>query len=83
MVEKPASPLAKTSALAISCLLIAALVWSIVGQLDIFASASGQVIVSSRSKVIEPFVQGEVEEILVKEGDRVHQGDVLIKLKPN
>ncbi|WMN99778.1 HlyD family secretion protein [Vibrio parahaemolyticus] len=82
MVEKPASPLAKTSALAISSLLIAALVWSIVGKLDIFASASGQVIVSSRSKVIEPFVQGEVEEILVKEGDRVHQGDVLIKLNP-
>ncbi|HAS6938095.1 HlyD family type I secretion periplasmic adaptor subunit [Vibrio parahaemolyticus] len=82
VVEKPASPLAKTSALAISSLLIAALVWSIVGKLDIFASASGQVIVSSRSKVIEPFVQGEVEEILVKEGDRVHQGDVLIKLNP-
>lgn len=82
VVEKPPSPLAKTSALAISSFLIAALIWSIVGKLDIFASASGQVIVSSRSKVIEAFVQGEVQEILVKEGDHVRQGDVLIKLNP-
>ncbi|EEW07481.1 HlyD family type I secretion periplasmic adaptor subunit [Vibrio mimicus] len=82
IIERPPSPYATTSALSIAILMVAAIVWAIVGKLDIHASATGQVIVSSRSKVIEPFVQGEVAEILVKEGERVNEGETLISLNP-
>lgn len=82
VVERPAPPWTRRTALAISSLLIAVLVWSIVGQLDIHAAAAGRVIVSSHSKVIQPLVQGEIVAINVRDGQKVESGDVLIQLNP-
>jgi len=82
VVERPAPPWTRRTALAISSLLIAVLVWSIVGQLDIHAAAAGRVIVSSHSKVIQPLVQGEIAAINVRDGQKVKSGDILIQLNP-
>ncbi|MFA0037674.1 HlyD family type I secretion periplasmic adaptor subunit [Vibrio sp. 10N.261.52.A1] len=82
VVERPASPLARTSAMLITLLLVGTLIWSIVGQLGIHASATGQVIVSGRSKFVQPVSQGEVQDILVKDGQHVEKGEILIRLNP-
>ncbi|WP_321150916.1 HlyD family type I secretion periplasmic adaptor subunit, partial [Aeromonas jandaei] len=82
VVERPPSPLAITSALVITLSLLTALAWSVFGKLDIHASAMGQVIVSSRTKVIQSVIPGEVVGINVSEGQSVKKGDVLIRLNP-
>lgn len=82
IVERPPSPFAVRSALLMTFTLLAVLTWSILGQLDIHASASGQVIVSSRTKVVQPWAQGEVISIEVHDGEHVNQNDVLIRLNP-
>jgi len=82
VIEKPASPWARRSALAITALLISTLAWSVIGRLDIHASAQGKVMISSHSKVIQPFDQGEVQFINVRDGQSVQQGDILVQLNP-
>ncbi|MBV6322473.1 HlyD family type I secretion periplasmic adaptor subunit [Duganella violaceipulchra] len=81
ILHRPASPWARGVALSLALLLLLALVWAIVGRLDIHASAAGQVIASSRSKVIQPLEQAEVVAIRVGDGQRVKAGQVLLDLK--
>src|SRR5205823_2917844 len=49
---------------------------------DIVATASGRVIPTGRSKVIQPLEGGVVRAIHVQNGDAVKAGDVLIELDP-
>ena len=61
--------------------LIAFLVgWALVGQLDIVAVAEGKLVPSNYLKIVQPSEPGIVKEILVKEGDRVHAGQVLMRM---
>ncbi|WP_114787067.1 HlyD family type I secretion periplasmic adaptor subunit [Vibrio tetraodonis] len=82
VIEKPPSPWSRRVAFTIATFLLVTLVWSIVGQLDIHASAQGKVMVSSHSKVIQALEQGEVIAINVRNGQHVRKGDILIQLNP-
>lgn len=57
-----------------------ALGWSIIGQVDVVASAEGRTIPSSKSKLLQPLETGIVRAINVKEGARVKAGDILVEL---
>ncbi len=61
---------------------VIALVWSIVGRIDIVATAQGKIIPSGHVKVIQPVEIGSVRAIHVVEGQPVKAGDVLIELDP-
>lgn len=78
VIEKPPAPKARITALILTVFLILILAWSIIGRLDIHASAQGRLMVSSHSKVIQPLEQGEVTLINVKDGQHVKQGEVLV-----
>jgi multidrug efflux pump subunit AcrA (membrane-fusion protein) len=52
------------------------------GTVEIVATASGKIIPSGRSRVIQPFEIGVVRAIRVHDGDTVKAGDVLIELDP-
>ncbi|AWK14335.1 HlyD family type I secretion periplasmic adaptor subunit [Candidatus Fukatsuia symbiotica] len=82
IVERPAAPWARRTAWAIALFLLLVLFWSIVGKLDIHATALGRVIVADHSKVVQPLEQGVVVAINVRDGERVHEGQVLIELNP-
>ncbi|MDN0109800.1 HlyD family type I secretion periplasmic adaptor subunit [Yersinia mollaretii] len=82
IVERPIAPLARRTAWFLVITLLLVLIWSIVGKLDIHASANGKVIVSEHSKVIQPLESGVVAAINVRDGDRVDVGQVLIELNP-
>lgn len=82
IVERPVAPLARRTAWFLALTLVLVLVWSIVGKLDIHASANGRVIVSEHSKVIQSLEPGVVAAIHVRDGDRVEAGQVLIELSP-
>jgi membrane fusion protein, hemolysin D len=82
IVETPPSPIGRTIAATIILLFCAALAWAWWGTIDIVASATGKIVPSGRTKVIQPFETGVVRSIRVQDGQVVKAGDVLIELDP-
>ena len=81
-METPPSPIGRTIGATIILLFCAALVWAWWGTIDIVASATGKIVPSGRTKVIQPFETGVVRSIRVQDGQAVKAGDVLIELDP-
>ncbi len=61
-------------------LFIVLLVWALVARLDIVAVAEGRLVPQTYVKIVQPAESGIVREILVKEGDAVREGQVLVRL---
>ncbi len=80
--ETPVHPAPRRFAWGLMILFVLALLWSIFGQVDIVAVAPGRIIVSDRTKVIQPLEASVVRRVLVKDGDRVQAGQVLVELDP-
>ena len=80
--EKPPAPLAGWMLLLLIALLAGVLLWAALGRLDIVAVADGKLVPSSYLKIVQPAEQGIVKEILVKEGEIVSQGQVLVRMDP-
>lgn len=82
ITETPPSPIGRAIAIVLMALVCAALAWSAWGTIDIVASATGKVVSSGRSKVVQPFETGVVRAIHVQDGQAVRAGDLLIELDP-
>ena len=80
IVERPTPPLANAIGATIIGLFCLALLWASFGHVDIVATATGNIIPSVRTKVIQPFETGVVRAIHVHDGQEVKAGDVLIEL---
>jgi HlyD family secretion protein len=78
--EKPPAPLAGWVLRLLLALLACLLVWAAFGPLDIVAVADGKLVPSGYLKIVQPAEQGIVREILVNEGERVREGQVLIRM---
>ena len=63
-------------------LFVYSLVWSLVAKLDIVAVAEGRLVPTTYSKIVQPSESGVVRELLVKDGDAVIAGQVLVRLDP-
>lgn len=63
-------------------LVVAFFAWSAIGRLDVVSAALGEVIPSSQVKSVQHLEGGIVREILVREGDRVKQGQPMVALEP-
>lgn len=61
-------------------LLVFLLVWSMFGRLDIVAVANGKLVPSGYLKIVQPSEAGIVSEILVQEGQKVQQGQILMRM---
>jgi len=82
IVETPPSPIGRAIGVTIIAVFVLALAWACLGTVDIVATASGKIIPSGRTKVIQPFEIGVVRAIHVHDGDTVKAGQVLIELDP-
>src|ERR1700726_104918 len=82
IVETPPSPIGRAIGATIILLFCAALLGAWWGTIDIVASATGKIVPSGRTKVIQPFETGVVRSIRVQDGQAVKAGDVLIELDP-
>lgn len=78
--ETPAHPAPRRAALAVCALFVIAFVWATLGQIDIVAVAPGRIVVSERTKTLQPLEAGVVRRVLVKDGDAVQAGQVLVEL---
>ncbi|AWM10957.1 HlyD family type I secretion periplasmic adaptor subunit [Bradyrhizobium symbiodeficiens] len=82
IVETPPSPLGRAIGATILAMLVLGLAWSAFGRVDIVATATGKVIPTGRSKIIQPFETGVLRSIRVSEGEFVKSGQTLIELDP-
>lgn len=80
IVETPPSPMGRAIGGVIIFFFCAALAWASLSTIDIIATAPGKIIPSGNTKTIQPLEIGIVRAILVKDGQTVKAGDVLIEL---
>lgn len=82
IIERPVSPTGRKTAYLLGIGLVLALGWAFFGKLDVVASAQGRLIPADNVKLIQPADDGVVRAILVRDGQQVRKGQVLIELDP-
>jgi len=78
--QRPPSPLPRLVLRILLALAGVMLVWAVFGRLDIVAVAQGKLVPESFVKIVQPSDPGIVKEILVKEGETVAAGQVLMRM---
>ena len=78
--DTPVHPAPRRVMAIISVCFLSALLWAALGHIDVVAVAPGRVIVSERSKVIQPLEAATVRAIHVRDGQQVQEGQLLIEL---
>lgn len=82
ILEAPPSPIRMAMILLIAALVVVALTWAAIGELDIVAVAQGKVQPTGRVKVVQPLETGRVVRVEAINGRRVAAGDTLVRLDP-
>ncbi len=78
--ESPPARLPRAVMYTVGVLFVILMVWAIFGKLDIIASAEGRLVPETYIKIVQPSDAGIVQEILIKEGEQVQQGQVLMRM---
>ncbi len=78
--DAPPNPLGRKVLWSLLVLLLGLLLWALIGKLDIVAVAEGKLIPESYVKIVQPAESGIVKDILVKEGQSVKVGQVLMRM---
>jgi membrane fusion protein, hemolysin D len=82
IAETPPSPVGRAIGATIIAIFCFALIWATFGKVDIVATATGKIVPSGRTKLVQPFEAGVVRAIHVHDGQRVKAGETLIELDP-
>ena len=78
--EKPVSPAGRLVARLLMSMVAIAILWSVLGKIDIIVNAGGKIIPSGRSKTLASVDVASVKALHVLEGQVVKAGQVLIEL---
>jgi len=76
------SPLPRAVLWGVLALLLCLLLWALFGRLDIIAEAHGKLVPQSAVKIVQAADSGIVKELLVHEGDRVVEGQIVARMDP-
>lgn len=80
LIETPVSSLPRWIGRLITLFLLIALLWSYLGKVEIVAVATGKILPSGRSKIIQPIETATVKQSYVRNGQVVKKGDLLLEL---
>jgi HlyD family secretion protein len=78
--DAPPNPLGRKILWLLATLLCLLIVWALVGRLDVVAVADGRLVPAGYLKIVQPAEAGIVAEILVREGEAVAPGQVLMRM---
>jgi len=78
--RRETSHLARTLLRFVLLFIVVFVVWAAVFKIDEVTRGEGKVIASSQTQVLGNLEGGVVREVLVREGDRVNKGDVMMRL---
>lgn len=81
--QQPPAPLPRALLYLLLALFTIALIWAVFGRLDIVAVAPGKLVPQSFLKIVQPAEAGIVREILIKEGESVREGQLLMRMDRN
>ena len=81
IIDTPAPALPRAIILTIACAFVLAILWATVGHIDMVAIAPGRIIAADKAKVIQPAETAVVKRILVRDGQAVAAGEVLVELE--
>ena len=82
MQLQPPGYVLRMVSLGICAMAALSLLFACFSKMDIVVSAQGRIIPSGKSKVVQPLEPGLVRAVLVRDGQSVHTGDVLVELDP-
>ena len=80
LTDTPVAPASRWIMRAIMAFFAVAFLWACIGKLDIVAVAPGKTVPGSRTKVIQSMETAVVKRILVRDGETVKKGQLLIEL---
>jgi hemolysin D len=80
--ETPPSPFTRIMLWSLVTLLVTAVVWSSVSHIPIMTTAPGKFVTDAHTKVVQSLNTGTVKNILVRPGDAVVKGQILVNLDP-
>ena len=78
--EDAPSPLPRVVLWTVLALFAALAVWACLGRLDVVAVAEGRLVPRSQLRIVQPAEGGVIRELLVREGERVGEGQVLARM---
>lgn len=78
--EAPVHPAPRIIQWLIMAFAVLTLIWACAGEIDVVASATGKIVPSGKSKVIQPREAGVVKAIHVHDGQTVRYGELLVEL---
>ena len=81
--ESPPARLPRTVLLLVVALFGILFLWASFATLDIIASAEGRLVPQTYVKIVQPADAGIIHELLVREGDSVRDGQVLVRMDAN
>ncbi len=67
----------------ISLIMFGTIAWAHFSQVDEVAVANGELIASLQVRPVRSLGEGTITDVKIKEGDRVHKGDILIERNPD
>ena len=82
VAERPVSPTARAAAWLLLVGLAIAIAWTVLGRIDVVASAPGTLIPTGNIKLVQSPGAGVVRAIHVRNGDVVRKGQPLVDLDP-
>jgi len=78
--DKPTSPLARWLLYIVTAFIIITCIWLYIGKVDIVVSSKGKIMPNGEIKIVQAMESGVLQTILVKEGEFVKKGQILILL---
>lgn len=78
--DEPASPTGRIVAWSICSLILIAIVWSSLAEIDIIATAQGKIVPVGNTKIVQSHIDGTINKIYVKDGDFVKKDDLLLDI---
>ncbi|SEJ03647.1 hemolysin D [Azotobacter beijerinckii] len=78
--EQPVHPAPRYIQWTLMAFAALALLWACLGEIDVVATASGKIVPSGRSKIIQPSEVAVVKAIHVRDGQPVKAGELLVEL---
>lgn len=78
--EKPVHPAPRYIQWTIMIFAALALLWACIGKIDVVATATGKIVPSGKTKVIQPNEVAVVKAIHVYDGQKVKAGELLVEL---
>lgn len=81
--ERPTSPLGRSLLWSILAFIAIALLWLFFAKIDVVVSARGKVVPDGEIKTLQPVETGVISTILIKEGQSVKKGEVLMEIDPS